>query len=406
MFTREPNDYEQLYTPNADGVEDRGENDQLDVYHEFNNENITRADDGRYQVKVPSIPGQSLPNSNLEQSRKRLVNVCKKIERDEKNFGLVGDSSENPCVLNDGKEREDMNEEIEGHENKPERLRKLKAVTAEETKEGQGDEDENAYDNSDQNETFELMDESGAQESGKKLKGNEVENLEENGIKTKGKVKSNVVSQGNTKETSSVEKTIERKKKKRKITDENRMKEKSKKSKKAKLVKNGTDEDNIIGSDVSDLEKFKVETTAILEGAKLPLHKWESNVESSQEEEQILTPNTMLWGQNSYALGDLSEEEDRNEVGSLYKRLTMARQHAWSRWQREYIHGLMGVSSVTIWNDLVCPLVCFLEIRSVLKEDQGRHNESTKDNDKLKERPERKAAKIAKVNFKEQLKDD
>jgi hypothetical protein len=43
----------------------------------------------------------------------------------------------------------------------------------------------------------------------------------------------------------------------------------------------------------------------------------------------------------------------------------------------------------------------------MLKEDQGRHNESTEDNDdKLKLRPEWKAAKIAKVNIKEQLKDD
>ena len=63
-------------------------------------------------------------------------------------------------------------------------------------------------------------------------------------------------------------------------------------------------------------------------------------VESSQEEEQILTPNTILWGQNSYALGELSEQED-DEVSRLHKRLTLTRQHAWSRWQREYIHGLM-----------------------------------------------------------------
>jgi hypothetical protein len=33
-----------------------------------------------------------------------------------RNFGLVGDSSENPWFLNDGKEREDMNEETEEHE--------------------------------------------------------------------------------------------------------------------------------------------------------------------------------------------------------------------------------------------------------------------------------------------------
>ena len=47
-------------------------------------ENITRSEDGRYKVNVPWIPGQHLPSSNLEPSRKRLVNVCKKIDRDEK----------------------------------------------------------------------------------------------------------------------------------------------------------------------------------------------------------------------------------------------------------------------------------------------------------------------------------
>ena len=72
-----------MYTLNVLGVEDRGENDELDVYHEFT-ENITQADDGRYQVKVPWIPGQSLPNNNLDPSRKRLADVYKRIEQDEK----------------------------------------------------------------------------------------------------------------------------------------------------------------------------------------------------------------------------------------------------------------------------------------------------------------------------------
>ena len=83
MFTRESSDYEKLYTLDILGVEDRGENDQLDVCKEFK-ENITRSEDGRHEVNVPWIPGQHLPSSNLEPSRKRLVNVCKKMERDEK----------------------------------------------------------------------------------------------------------------------------------------------------------------------------------------------------------------------------------------------------------------------------------------------------------------------------------
>ena len=63
-------------------------------------------------------------------------------------------------------------------------------------------------------------------------------------------------------------------------------------------------------------------------------------VESGQEEEQILTPNTILSRQDSYALGGLEKKED-NEVSRLNKRLNPARHHAWSRWQNEYIHGLM-----------------------------------------------------------------
>ncbi len=41
LFTRESNDYERLYSLDVLGVEDRGENDQLDVMRELK-ENITR----------------------------------------------------------------------------------------------------------------------------------------------------------------------------------------------------------------------------------------------------------------------------------------------------------------------------------------------------------------------------
>ncbi|CAB4027597.1 Pro-Pol poly, partial [Paramuricea clavata] len=60
-------------------------------------------------------------------------------------------------------------------------------------------------------------------------------------------------------------------------------------------LKDNTYVDNImqIGSDVSELEKFKVEATEILEGAKLPLHKWESNVESL-ESEDMPNPSKIL----------------------------------------------------------------------------------------------------------------
>ena len=60
-------------------------------------------------------------------------------------------------------------------------------------------------------------------------------------------------------------------------------------------LKENTYVDNImqICSDVSELEKFKVEATEILESAKLPLHMWEFNVESL-ESEDMLNPLKIL----------------------------------------------------------------------------------------------------------------
>ncbi|CAB4034789.1 Hypothetical predicted protein [Paramuricea clavata] len=214
----------------------------------------------------------------------------------------------------------------------------------------------------------------------------------------------NVLLKRNTKETNSAENTNERTKEEnsyRRKLNKRKVEEKQE----SKVDEECDGEDNImqIGRYVSEFERFKVETTAILEGVKLPLYKWESNVESSQEEEQILTPNTMLWGQNSYALEEFSEEKDENEYHRVNKStspvpeigeivLIVGDEKNRGRWMKgkvvKYVKGEDG-------------------IRSVRKEDQGRHNESTEDNDdKLKERPERKAAKIAKVNIREQLKDD
>ena len=72
-----------------------------------------------------------------------------------------------------------------------------------------------------------------------------------------------------------------------------------------------------------------------LETAILDIDRHQNNrpltyVESGQEKEQIVTPNTILLGPDSYALGELEERED-NEVSRLNKRLTPARHHVWSR---------------------------------------------------------------------------
>ena len=44
LFTRESSEYKRLYSLDVLGVEDRGENDQLDVFREFK-ENVTRQED-------------------------------------------------------------------------------------------------------------------------------------------------------------------------------------------------------------------------------------------------------------------------------------------------------------------------------------------------------------------------
>ena len=58
MFTRETSDYERLYSLDVLGVEDRSENDQLDVHRDFR-ENIIKTSDGRYEVAVPWVPCRS-----------------------------------------------------------------------------------------------------------------------------------------------------------------------------------------------------------------------------------------------------------------------------------------------------------------------------------------------------------
>ena len=82
MYVRETDEYERLYSLDVLGVEDRGEDDQLDVYKEFQ-ESISKRSDGRYEVGVPWIPGAKLSNTNEEPSRRRLHNVERKLKRNE-----------------------------------------------------------------------------------------------------------------------------------------------------------------------------------------------------------------------------------------------------------------------------------------------------------------------------------
>ena len=73
--------YKQLYKLDVLGVEDRGENDQLQVLIDFG-ESITKQD-GRYQVSIPWIPGSKLTSTYEQHSRTRLRNVNRKLAKDE-----------------------------------------------------------------------------------------------------------------------------------------------------------------------------------------------------------------------------------------------------------------------------------------------------------------------------------
>ena len=47
-------------------------------------------------------------------------------------------------------------------------------------------------------------------------------------------------------------------------------------------------------------------------------------------DEQELTPNMLLWGQNAHVV-------EMSEVTRLQKQLRKVKDHAWNRWKHEYI---------------------------------------------------------------------
>ena len=79
MFTRETSDCERLYSLDVLGVEDRGDTNS-EILNEFT-ENITRKEDGRYGVSFPWISGKRPSDTNEQQSRKRLQNVDRKLDK-------------------------------------------------------------------------------------------------------------------------------------------------------------------------------------------------------------------------------------------------------------------------------------------------------------------------------------
>ena len=67
-------------------------------------------------------------------------------------------------------------------------------------------------------------------------------------------------------------------------------------------------------------------------------------LDSDGGEEQVLTPNILLRGQNAHPI---EGEEDEKETSALSKRLKEAKNHAWKRWRHEHVHSLMETHRVT-----------------------------------------------------------
>jgi len=62
----------------------------------------------------------------------------------------------------------------------------------------------------------------------------------------------------------------------------------------------------------------------------------------AEGEEEVLTPNVIMWGRNAYPIEDSQLiEDDKEKLTKMNKRLEEAKAHAWRRWKREYIHSLM-----------------------------------------------------------------
>ena len=62
-------------------------------------------------------------------------------------------------------------------------------------------------------------------------------------------------------------------------------------------------------------------------------------VKSDGGDEEVLTPNSIMWGQQCHSFEDIEVETE--ELTKFDRRLAKTREHAWSRLQKEYIHGLM-----------------------------------------------------------------
>lgn len=86
---------------------------------------------------------------------------------------------------------------------------------------------------------------------------------------------------------------------------------------------------------------FKQLKTVIVDIERQMNNRPLTHLESQGGEEQVLTPNVLMWGQNAHEIEETETEKDGDEVSKLHKRLKEGKQHAWKRWKHEYIHSLL-----------------------------------------------------------------
>eukprot|EP00795_Rhopilema_esculentum_P000677 gene677-biopygen7196 len=86
-----------------------------------------------------------------------------------------------------------------------------------------------------------------------------------------------------------------------------------------KMLRESTYVDNLMatGESCESLQKFKQQSTAILEDAKFPVHKWESNL-AELESEEMKNPSTILglsWDKREYILEiEINKNAEKNPV--------------------------------------------------------------------------------------------
>ncbi|XP_073231810.1 uncharacterized protein [Porites lutea] len=67
-------------------------------------------------------------------------------------------------------------------------------------------------------------------------------------------------------------------------------------------------------------------------------------LDSDGGEEQVLSPDILMWGQNANPIEGEGGEE---ETSALNKRLREAKNHTLKRWRQEYVHSLMETHRIT-----------------------------------------------------------